>query len=471
MSSDVGTAGRGGASRAARRRARLSRGFAVRVLAVVGVLAVAAVLTGVLTTVQGPRVTAIESDPAAAVASAGSRIIFTTTQSLEEVAPEQVSVTPATEFTVDTSGRSVGVRFTLPLWDETTYTVRIDDLRGLGGGPAGSIEETFTTPPLQAYILQRGADTDTIFRVDLTGDGVPVFEHPHIEDFRATAARLVVSTLEDDVSRLIVTRADGSDPQEMALPGEGIVANLQSAETGNTIGYTFTDADISADRGRESLLFTGSTADPDAAPQPVERAGEARVEDWRFVPGTDSILMLTFDGALTLVAPGGGDAVSLGNAIGISDISGTSAYVDRVEGPVVIELATAEEEPLSAAAADLGQLGSLMALPGGGTLQALTPFDGLDALDTTLTRVSPEGETSTLATVAAGDALLQTCIAPSGRYAALVVAPEAVSNPYDGYLLPLPERLETRIVSFDDGAQVVPLAGFDLSWCRRAPSL
>ncbi|HCJ48611.1 MAG TPA: hypothetical protein DHW40_04655, partial [Microbacterium sp.] len=81
MSSDAGASRRGG-ERAARRRARLGRAFVLRALAVVGALAVIAVATGVLTTVQGPRVTAVESDPAASVASAGSRIIFTTTQSL-----------------------------------------------------------------------------------------------------------------------------------------------------------------------------------------------------------------------------------------------------------------------------------------------------------------------------------------------------------------------------------------------------
>ncbi|MDJ1114174.1 hypothetical protein [Microbacterium dauci] len=458
--------------RADRRRARLSRAFVLRTLAVIGVFAVVAVVTGVLTTVQGPRVTSVESDPAASVASAGSRIIFTTTQSLAEVDPSQVTVSPATDFTVDTSGRSVGLRFALPLWDDTEYTVRIESVRGVGGGPDATIEQTFTTPALHGFVLQRGDETDTIFRVDLAGDAVPVFEHPHIEDFRATAARLVVSTIEDDVSHLIVTRLDGSSPEEFALPGEGTVTNLQSAEAGNTIGYTFTDADISADQGRESLLFTGSTADPDAAPVPVERsAGDARVEDWRFVPATDSILMLTFDGALSLIAPDGGDSVALGNAIGIDDIAGTSAYIERVEGPAVVDLATADGTALAATDESLGQIGSLLALPGGETLRALTPFDGLDALDTTVARVDADGEATPLATIAVTDTLLQSCVSPSGRYAALVVAPDAVSNPYDGYLLPLPERVETRVVALADGAEVVAVSGFDLSWCRRAPSL
>ncbi|MFI8632871.1 hypothetical protein ACIGEP_09780 [Microbacterium sp. NPDC077663] len=457
--------------RRAQRRRRLARGFSLRVVAVVAVLGVVAVAAGVVTTLQGPRVTSVQSDAVAAVSSAGSRLIFETTQSLQKVDAAQVTVTPAAAFTVDTSGRSVGLRFTDPLWDETTYSIRIDGLAGVGGGPTSTIEESFTTPKLHAFVLQRNEAADKIYRVDLAGDATEVFAADHIEDFRATAGHLVVSTLEDGVSRLIVTRADGSHPQELTLPGAGIVTNLQSAERGNTIGYTFTDADISASGGRESLLFSGSTADPTAKPAEVAVSGaDPRVEDWRFVPGTDSILMLTFDGALSLVSPSGGAPVELGNAIGIDDIAGTTAFIERVDGPAVVDLSSADENPLPPTPEELGQTGSVTALSDGSTLRALTPFDGMTPLATTITRVDADGAATPVAEVAPTDALLQTCVSPSGRYAALVVAPNVVENTYDGYTLPLPTTLETRIYALD-GTQVVVLRGFDVSWCRKAPAL
>jgi len=126
-------------SRRSHRQRRRARGFSVRVLAVVAVLGVVALAGGLVTTLQGPRVTSAQSDAAAAVSSAGSRLIFETTQSLQKVDASQVTVTPAAPFTVDTSGRSVGIRFTDPLWDETTYTIRIDRLAGLGGGPTSTV--------------------------------------------------------------------------------------------------------------------------------------------------------------------------------------------------------------------------------------------------------------------------------------------------------------------------------------------
>ena len=42
------------------------------------------------------------------------------------------------------------------------------------------------------------------------------------------------------------------------LPGEGFITNLQSADRGDLIGYTFSAADLGAAGGLESALFTAS---------------------------------------------------------------------------------------------------------------------------------------------------------------------------------------------------------------------
>ncbi|MDF2920179.1 MAG: hypothetical protein K0S70_4397, partial [Microbacterium sp.] len=156
---------------------------------------------------------------------------------------------------VDTSGRSIGVRFTLPLWDDTEYTVEIADVASVSGGPAATIAETFRTPAAHMFLLQRAGAPDggdLIYRTDLGGqNAVPVFSHGHIEDFRATASHLVVSVRTDDDSPgLIVTDLDGSNERELALPGDGFVSNLQSADRGELIGYTFSDAQLTAESGR-----------------------------------------------------------------------------------------------------------------------------------------------------------------------------------------------------------------------------
>lgn len=453
---------------------------------VAAVLAVIALGGAAVTTLQGPRVTDVQFDPTASVSASGSRMIFTTTQSLEEVTPEQVTITPAADFTVDTSGRSVGIRFALPLWDDTEYTVRIDEVAGLGGGPAATIDHTFTTPPLTMFILLRGGEggDDTVFRTDLAGDqAVPVFRHPHIEDFRATAGHLVMATVDDEGhSHLSVTDLEGKGERELPLPGDGVVGDLQSADRGELIGYTFTDADIGPDSGRESALFTASLADADADDPPVaiERAGgDSRIDDWRFVPDTDAILMLTFDGALTLVtSPAAGEAaadpVALGTAVSIDSIArGSSvAIIERVDGPVAIDLATAEETPVVATPAEYGDAWSVLALSDGSTVRAVSKLDadGVTVEQTSVVVESEDGaDVRQVFTVADADALLQVCLSPSDRYAALLIAPDVIDNPYDGYFMPLPERLQTHVVDLTTGEEVVALRGFDVSWCQTGP--
>jgi hypothetical protein len=464
-------------SRRARGRRRRGRAFAASFAIVVAVLAVLGVAGAAASVAQGPRVTEVQVDPAAAVAASGSRLIVTTTQSLAEVTESQVTVTPATPFTVDTSGRSVGVRFALPLWDDTEYTVEIAEVESVSGGPAASISETFRTPPAQIELLQRGAeDGDTIFRTDLSGENaVPVFTHPHIEDYRATSAHLVMSVrTEDEQPALIMTDLDGSDPRELPLPGDGFVSNLQSADRGELIGYTFSDAEISADGGRESMLFTVSLNDPDAPAEAVEVEGaDARVAEWRFVPGTDSILLLSFDGSLLLTGSGGEGATALGSALSIEGIArgSSDAVIQRIENMATVDLADAGEEPLVAPDTELGGVSTVTPLPDGSTIRTAAVLDADGPTGrTSVSLVASDGVTRLLTEIAERDAVVQVCVSPSARYAAVTVAPDAIDNPYDTYQLPLPERTETRILELDDGEPVVALTGSSISWCQVPPA-
>jgi hypothetical protein len=443
---------------------------------VAGVLAVIGLAGAAASVAQGPRATSVQVDPAAAAAASGSRLIVTTSQSLAEVDPSQVTVTPATPFTVDTSGRSVGVRFTLPLFDDTEYTVTFADVQGVGGSPAATFTETFRTPAMELFLLQRTTSGDTIYRTDLSGEeAVPVFRNDHIEDFRATSSHLVVSVLADEVSELIVTDLDGGKERKLPLPGEGFVSNLQSADRGELIGYTFSDADLGAAGGLESALFTASLKETaaDAEPTSVAVSGaDDRIAEWRFVPDTDSILLLSFDGSLLLTGSSGQDATALGSAITIEGIArgSSEAIVARVDGMKVIDLADATETDLIAADADLGLRGAITPMPGTGTVRIGSPTDdrGLQ-VGTTVAAVADDGATDVLAELPSSDVALHTCVSPSGRYAAITVAPDAVANPYDRYRLPLPERLESRIIEVATGEQVVTLSGFDVSWCQVPP--
>ncbi|WP_231637161.1 hypothetical protein [Microbacterium sp. No. 7] len=436
-------------------------------------------ITAFVSTAQGPRVTDVQVDPETAVTAAGARLIVTTTQSLDEVAPEQVTITPAADFTVDTSGRTVGVRFTMPLRDDTEYTVRIDDVTGVGGSPPATIEQTFTTPPLSFFVLQRGDDVDRIVRTDLSGGGgQTVFEHEHIEDFRATATDLVVATADDDEhSHLIVTDLDGGGARELPLPGDGYVTNLQSADRGNLIGYTFTDENVGSPGAREMMLQISSLRGS-GEPAEVQITGaDPRAADWRFVPGTDSILLLSYDGTLLLASPTGADPVAMGTALQIDGIArwSTTAIVDRSNVHIAVDLASAVEAPLVATDPALGQLDTVVPLPSGvsadgdATLRVLSVLAGFSVVSTTVSVVDAAGAARPIADIAPGDGLLHVCVSPNARYAALTVAPDLVTNDFDGYRLPLPTRTQTWIVPLDGEGEPVVVAGSSISWCQTPP--
>ncbi|SFR87428.1 hypothetical protein SAMN04487846_0158 [Microbacterium sp. cf046] len=463
-------------TRASRSRKRRGRAFLGAFAVVVAALAVVGLAGAAAGVAQGPRVTAVQVDPDAAASASGSRVIVTTSQALAEVDPSQVTVSPAAPFTVDTSGRNVGVRFTLPLFDDTEYSVTFADVQGVGGGPSSTFTETFRTPAAELFILQRTTSGDTIYRTDLTGaEAVPVFSDEHIEDFRATSSHLVVSVRADDQAKLTVTDLDGRGQRELVLPGDGYVTNLQSADRGELIGYTFSDADLDETGGLESVLFTASLKESEADAEPTQVAvtgAEPRVAEWRFVPDTDSILLLAFDGSLLLTGSSGQDATALGSAVAIEGIArgSSQAIVKRVDGMSVIDLADASESPLVTPDVDLGLQGDITPMPGSGTVRIGAPTDesGIP-VGTTVAAVADDGGTDVLMELPASDVALQTCVSPSGRYVAVLVAPDAVANPYDGYQLPLPGQVESRVVEIATGTEVVSLHGFDLSWCQVPP--
>ena len=242
------------------------------------------------------------------------------------------------------------------------------------------------------------------------------------------------------------------------------------------LGVIPSDAELTADSGRESLLFTASLSDPDADPVPIEVEGaDPRVAEWRFVPDTDSILLLSFDGSLLLTGSedGGGAPTALGDALTIEGIArgSSEAVIDRPDSAAVIDLTDAAEEPLVAPDLDLGGTTSVTPLPDGTTIRTAAVLDagGVPTGRTSVAHVGADGATRMLTEIGDTDAVIQVCVSPRARYVAVLLAPDAVTNAYDTYQHPLPKRPETRILEVADGDPVVALNGASISWCQVPP--
>lgn len=457
------------------RRPLPSRRFLIALGAVLGVLILIGTGLGVVSLLQGPRISEVQVDPKQAIESSGSRVIITTNQALADIDPGQVTVEPAVPFTVDASGRGVGIRFTVPLDDSTKYTVRVSDVNGTGGGPSTDLTTTFSTPASHIFLLRRDVDgKDTIFETDLSGENaVPVFAHEQINDFRATSTQLVVSVEEDDGSRLLVMDRDGENQRELELPGDGYVGAIQVSERGGLVGYSYSDRELSDTEGRASVLVTQPLSGKEK-PQIIEVAGkEASVFAWQFVPDSAAVLFIDFDGALSLVDRSSDAGVqSLGLAATIQGISrGTyTAIVERLDGAVVeLNLADGSETPLAASDPDYGTATSITPYPGGTLRHVVARNDSGIPVGQAVVRVDDDGAATPLVEVGSSDSILQACASPSGQYAAVVIAPDLSNNPYDGMLLPLPENVETHLIDMESGDELVALTGFDASWCQTAP--
>ena len=454
-----------------RRQRPTARAYWTRVLVVVGVLAIFAGLGAVVSLTQGPRLTAVTFDGAAAIESSGTRLTMTTNQALDDVRAEDVTVTPATEFTVDAQGRNIGVRFTTPLNDATTYTVRISGVNSVGGGPAVTLETTVTTASASIVMLQREGTGGFDMVVRMPIDGMTretIFTHEHIEEVRVAADALVILVEEDGQSAIIITDRDGKNPRSVTLPGDGYVSNVQVANRGGTFGYLFTDRELTETTGRASVLYTASIHDP--AAQPVElplASTDPSVGDWMFVPDSQGILVVTFAGDL-LLAEGDSSAL-LGTAYAIDGISrGTyEAIIDRSGVPVGINLQTGVETPIELPALS-GTPGRVEPAADGGQLWAVTQRDeaGMPT-GHAIELVSPDGSVRSVVATDKTEPILQFCASPSGQYVAAIVAPDFANNPYDTYTRPMPKTL-TRIVNVSDGSVVSELHGFDISWCARS---
>ncbi|MGN7978695.1 hypothetical protein ACTJJ4_14050 [Microbacterium sp. 22195] len=453
-----------------------SRRFALALFSVLGVLALVVAALGVVSLTQGPRISSTSVNAAQAIQTSGSRLTLTLNQRVDSLDAKQVSVTPAVPFTVDAAGRSIGIRFTTALNDDTTYSVKVSGVVGAGGGPASDLATTFRTPASRILLLQRapGGKDDKIFSTDLTGERArPVFEHPRIDDYRVSGNSLVVAVEEKGGSRLMVMDLDGSHQRELKLPGVGYVSSVQLSDRGGYVGYSYSDRDLTETSGRASVLVTQSLNGA-GKPRIVEVGGkEASVAEWQFVPDTSSLLFVDFDGALGLQDVRSDGAVkSMGVAASILGVSrGTyTAIVERADGTIMqVDLTDGSETPLPASTPDYGDADAIVPFPGGTVRHVTQRDEGGMPTGQAVVRVDDKGAAKVVAEVSGSDAIVQTCVSPSGQYAAVVVAPDLPSNPYDELLLPLPGTLHTQLIDLDGKRELPTLNGFDISWCAQAP--
>jgi hypothetical protein len=446
-------------------------------IACVGALVLVAALGAGASIAQGPRVTAVLADPVAAAGTSGSRVIFTANQPLAPVTAGQITVDPAVPFTVDTAGRSVGLRFTEPLADGSRYTITIEGVTGLSGDSTSQFRTVVDTPPVAVYMLERSASgDDRIYRSGFDHiEQVTVFEHPRIEDFRQSPRGLVVSVINDrGDSELMIVPADGREAVEVKLSGVGRLSRLQLSDSGDRIAYTWTDPAIEGLPARDSVVYLSSVSSPEAPPSRLDLgSADPRVDDFRFVQGTRSLLLITRGKDLLLADPvTGGEPTRLGKATLIDQVAGDRpvAFVRTEEGPAEVDLRTGDRTAMLADHPEFGRPFAAEEIVGQGTLSTYLDIDELGRLARqTVVLADRSGSERVLADVPVTDAVIQVCPAANGRFVAITIAPDIATNAVDDSVLAMPRELMTRVITLETD-ESIELAGFAISWCRAPAS-
>ncbi|MBK0417641.1 hypothetical protein JD276_01140 [Leucobacter sp. CSA1] len=300
---------------------------------------------------QGPRLTAAEANPAAAIERAGQRIVLHANQPIEEVDPAALRIEPDVGFAVDTEGATVTIQLEETLRYGTEYTIAAS-VRGAFTGAEGELSTSLATPDPEVYTLLRGAepgadatpaDEDRIVRRGLVAPGgeETVLSGHRIQEYAVVGERIAAITLDAggsprlDVASMPAGGSGGADPDggsepsgassglgaddsapgagagfnaaptdEVRLTPEGVerVSGLRGEPVTRLLGYVVEDLSDTGGRDyRDVLMIDDMNTDMSTPTEITGHGGEPlAVREWRFVPGTAEVIVLSRDGGVYL---------------------------------------------------------------------------------------------------------------------------------------------------------------------------
>lgn len=444
------------------------------------VILVLALSCGVLLAVagsQGPRLVRTDVDPLAVVQQSRQRLVLAANRPIQPVDASRIRMEPGADFTVDTQADRVIIDFTRPLAYDADYTVSIDGVQGVGGGPASDLRTSFRTGDPGMYVLVRGGaqQADRILRQSVAGSGegtsAPVFQAARIQEYAVVGNSLAVATLQDDgTNGLVLAALDGSGQVDLPLPGRGTLQDLHAEDTGTTVGFRFTSADGGP---HDDTLMVDDVA-AGAAPTPVAGLDgqPIRARAWGFVPGRPQLVAQGQDGDLLLVTiDGSAPVVPLGRhgTLGPFSADGTRLAVTDPGSTTEIDLRTAQQTtlPTETGGADLPDDGAIAFVPGddGAALRVRTARDAASGAATQRLVVVRDGTASDVYVPAdPATRITGLSVTPNGRFALLETVPDPARGASDDYPRePRDTTVTTLLVELATGTVTRSVAGFEVT--------
>ena len=440
-------------------------------MAVVVVLALLCGGFAVLGYVQGPKLSSAQVDTTLVTERPGQQLRLVANQPLAEVDAADVSVTPAADFTVTTSGSVVAVEFAAPLAYAARYVVEIGGVTNRVDDQAATLRYEFTTGTPPIFYLDRGDSGDEIVRTTLRGtERTVVYAAPRIQQFAllGTAAAAVTTELDDGTSALELVSFDDGGVEPIGLPAAGVVDRLDAASDGVTIAFTLTTAD---GLYNDSLLMLNLDQGRDIEPVPALDGTPLRVSTAFFVPG--GVVLAAHDErdeAVVLVDTATGTVTPLGTYTSLDSVStdATRLGVTNPFGPV--SLSIADLDGTEFAPSPIGGVtpypGDFQLMRGTALVQHVVLAD-YDANTFLNLFVYDDGEVSRelFRTIDNAGSIGRIRVSPNDQFAAVEVVPNVEKSVSDGRLVdPRSTSVTTVVVDISTGSVVQSVAGFDLNW-------
>ncbi|MDJ0377918.1 hypothetical protein [Cryobacterium sp. PH31-L1] len=479
-------------------RPRSMRPFRRTLWILVGGLVAACLALVAVNLLTGPRLTNVDVDRAAVVASSNSRLVLETNRQLVEVTSEQVSIEPAAASQVTTSTNSVVISFPQPLAYNTDYAVSVRGITGTTVDRESTVSAAFSTSEPSMYYLSRAASaaeagtrgTDRILRTTIgRADTEVAFESANIQQFVPMGSELAVVTVNPDLANaLFRVDADGT-AEALNLPGVGLVQDLQAAPGQSLLGFRFTSAADAAGPHYENVLFVLDLRTNNATAVPGLDGDPLQVTTWGFMAGRADIVAQQYDSNLVLINPldqSGGNPleiepqfdppVPLGQFADLTAFApdGVRIAVSDRDGQYVLDLSQGTESAIVPQSVEgtTQYTAELRFLAGGaGTdsvsyVQRVAEFDAATGSVRQHLSLVQGGQTRRVYTpVSANETIVGFELSPNDQYLAVQIVPNRETELSDGYPVNAQATDATTLfVNVATGAVRRSVLGFDATW-------
>jgi hypothetical protein len=443
-----------------------------RFVAVVAVLALVCAVFGVLTHLQGPKLTDTQVDASAVVERSGQQLRLFSNQAIAQVDADQVEVTPAADFTVQASGDVVAVQFTDRLRYDTEYQVRVEGVSSIYQRQRSTFSTSFTTEPAVAWRIVHGADgqDDSIERAGLRGgaDRTTLWSAPRIQAFEVFDSAVAVVTDDGERSTLSLVSLDGVAVETLPLPGDGdgLVTQLGADRATTTLAFSWQPA------GTEQAQLWTLPLQGERTVVPVTSiSGEPlSVLDWQFVPGLDSVVAQATDEQVTLIdLTGTVPPRPLGTFVALQGVALDGRERDRrllAGGEVDAErLQRRRRHEAGAVEGQTPYRGDLVAVAATEYVQQVAlPADG-GASFTSLIVSDDEQEARVLFRPSGRASEIEGfSVSPNGQYLAVETADATTPTDYTYTIDPTPTDVTTTVVDIESAAVVASFVGHSPQW-------